>query len=121
MLCTREQVQECFKHKLLYSSTSLTVCLLQRKAWHPLFKLEDLSLETIKRNLDAARAAEAAKELNETGIAAGKQHLILLWCLFVVYHSAGCHASSINIRRDSLRAVDYIVCLIPSDFAGCQT
>jgi hypothetical protein len=47
--------------------------------------LEDLSLDTIKRNLDAARAAEAAKELNETGIAAGKQHLMLLWCLFVIY------------------------------------
>ncbi|KAL0027014.1 hypothetical protein WJX79_008750 [Trebouxia sp. C0005] len=44
--------------------------VMERKAWHPLFNLEDLSLETIKRNLDAARAAEAAKELNETGIAA---------------------------------------------------
>jgi len=64
---------------VLYSSASLTVRLLQRKAWHPLFNLEDLSLETIKRNLDAARAAEAAKELNETGIAAGDT-LVPLCC-----------------------------------------
>ena len=71
--------------------------LLQRKAWHPLFNLKDLSLETIKRNLDAARAAEAAKELNETGIAAGEQHLIL-WCLCVVHRSVGCHAS--NVKSD---------------------
>lgn len=96
---------------MLYSSASLTVRLLQRKAWHPLFNLEDLSLETIKCNLDAARAAEAAKELNETGIAAGEQRLIILWCLFGAYQSVGCHASNVNIRRDSLKAVDCTICL----------
>lgn len=62
--------------------------LLQKKAWHPLFRLDELSLDTIKRNLDAARAAEATKQLNDTGIAAGKSvtmHLL---------HAASCSTLS---------------------------
>lgn len=41
--------------------------MLQRKAWHPQFRVEELSLDTIKQSLIAARAAEAAKELQATG------------------------------------------------------
>ena len=43
------------------------MCWLQMKAWHPLFKIDELSLETIKRNLVAARATEAAKQLDAKG------------------------------------------------------
>ena len=45
---------------------------MQRKAWHPLFKVEQLSLDVIKKNLDVARATEATKELNKTGMVVGE-------------------------------------------------
>ncbi|KAL3163301.1 hypothetical protein ABBQ32_009693 [Trebouxia sp. C0010 RCD-2024] len=41
--------------------------IMARKAWHPQFRVEELSLDTIKQQLVAARAAEAAKELQATG------------------------------------------------------
>lgn len=46
--------------------------VLQRKAWHPLFKVDELSVDMIKRNLEVAQAAEAAKELKETGLVIGE-------------------------------------------------
>ena len=45
---------------------------LQKKTWHPLFRVDDLTLTTIKRNLVAARAAEATKELQAKGQTVGK-------------------------------------------------
>ena len=45
---------------------------MQRKAWHPLFKVEQLSVDIIKKNLDVARVTEAAKELNDTGVVVGE-------------------------------------------------
>lgn len=45
---------------------------LQRKAWHPDFKVGELTLDVIKQNLELARAEEAARAVSETGVAFGE-------------------------------------------------
>ena len=56
---------------------------VQRKAWHPQFKVEELTLAVIKQNLEVARAEEATRAVNETGVAFGEHQpfvLVLSFC-----------------------------------------